>query len=72
MCKKCILVFLSGAAAWEAVVHTLFLLGGSETSLFGIQLTKYVNIGIIGGAAIICVALLYLAHKVRCSCPVAQ
>ncbi len=70
MCKKCILVFLSGAAAWDALCHIGIALSGKEYEMFGIMFTPKLNYMIGFGVLVLTGLLLYLASKQICICKI--
>jgi len=71
MCKRCLFVFLAGAAAFHAISHVF--LGFSSLlplTVWGITVTSNLNYLIIAGSVALCALFLYLARDNKCDCSV--
>jgi hypothetical protein len=72
MCRKCLFVFLAGAAVWDAYVHLMLALTNQSIRIWGVTLSQNLNYLFAGGAIVIGALLLYLAYNARCECEVKQ
>lgn len=69
MCKRCLLVFLAGAAGYNVISH-IYLAFSSllPITVSGITVTPNLNYLIIAGSVALCALFLYLARDNKCEC----